>query len=235
MPGQHNANAGGNQIGRNSVIEIPVAWLERFSTDFDDQELRVALAMVRLASRISSTEIRVATTSLQSDQLLTEGLKSNPSNDLLGQILDQLRQSGLLTFVDEGETIILHRSASSEPTDSASLPAASDKTSGNPWVYRLHEQHFGPLTPLIADQIQMAIETYPESWIRDAMRDAVTYNRRSWRYVQRILANWADRDTSERTRQSPHHEKRRRGAEGTIDTRRYREGGHLKRARKLPM
>ena len=43
---------------------------------------------------------------------------------------------------------------------------------------------------LIADQIARAIEEYPDDWIEDAFEEAVAYNRRSWRYVSRILENW---------------------------------------------
>jgi len=60
-----------------------------------------------------------------------------------------------------------------------------------PNAFRLYEQNIGPLTPLIADQITRAIEIYPDDWIEDAMAEAVAYNRRSWRYVSRILENWA--------------------------------------------
>ncbi len=59
-----------------------------------------------------------------------------------------------------------------------------------PNAFRLYEQNIGPLTPLIADQIARAIEEYPEDWIEDAMGESVAYNRRSWRYVSRILQNW---------------------------------------------
>lgn len=59
-----------------------------------------------------------------------------------------------------------------------------------PNAFRLYEQNIGPLTPLIADQIIRAIEDYPDDWIEDAMREAVAYNRRSWRYISRILENW---------------------------------------------
>lgn len=59
-----------------------------------------------------------------------------------------------------------------------------------PNAFRLYEQNIGPLTPLIADQISRAIEDYPDDWIEDALSKAVAYNRRSWRYVTRILENW---------------------------------------------
>lgn len=59
-----------------------------------------------------------------------------------------------------------------------------------PNAFRLYEQNIGPLTPLIADQISRAIEDYPDDWIEDALEEAVAYNRRSWRYVTKILESW---------------------------------------------
>lgn len=60
-----------------------------------------------------------------------------------------------------------------------------------PTVFRLYEQNIGILTPIMAEKLVDAIETYPGDWIEDAIAEAVTYNRRSWRYVDRILQNWA--------------------------------------------
>lgn len=69
-----------------------------------------------------------------------------------------------------------------------------------PNAFRLYEQNIGPLTPLVADQIGRALEEYPADWIEDAMQEAVSYNRRSWRYMARILETWSvqgrgDRDS----------------------------------------
>jgi DnaD/phage-associated family protein len=58
-------------------------------------------------------------------------------------------------------------------------------------IFVLYEQNIGPLTPLLADELMEAEDTYPASWIEDAFREAVELNKRSWRYVQRILERWA--------------------------------------------
>jgi DnaD/phage-associated family protein len=60
-----------------------------------------------------------------------------------------------------------------------------------PNVFRLYEQNIGLLTPLIADQLIGAMEMYPAEWIEEAIGEATGYNRRSWRYIQRILEKWA--------------------------------------------
>jgi DnaD/phage-associated family protein len=59
-----------------------------------------------------------------------------------------------------------------------------------PSVFRLYEQNIGPLTPLVADQLIKALEIYPAQWVESAISEAVSYNRRSWRYISRILENW---------------------------------------------
>ena len=58
-----------------------------------------------------------------------------------------------------------------------------------PSLFRLYEQNIGPLTPLVAQHLIRAGEMYPSDWIEAAIGDAVTYNRRSWRYISRILEN----------------------------------------------
>ena len=60
-----------------------------------------------------------------------------------------------------------------------------------PTVFRLYEQNIGPLTPLIAQQVIKATDLYPIGWIEDAIGEAVAYNRRSWRYIAKILENRA--------------------------------------------
>ena len=64
-------------------------------------------------------------------------------------------------------------------------------------IYDLYEQNIGLITPLIAEELQEAEEAYPEDWIEDAFREAVSYNKRNWRYVRRILENWATQGRGE--------------------------------------
>jgi DnaD/phage-associated family protein len=59
-----------------------------------------------------------------------------------------------------------------------------------PNIYRLYEENIGPMTPLLAEALQEAEDTYPADWIEDAMRIAVENNKRNWRYVSAILERW---------------------------------------------
>lgn len=87
-----------------------------------------------------------------------------------------------------------------------------------PNVFRLYEQNIGLLTPIIADQLIEALEIYPESWIEEAIGEAVSYNRRQWRYVQRVLNNWATEGRGHET------DKRHRGAGESADPEKYLRG-----------
>ena len=73
-------------------------------------------------------------------------------------------------------------------TDAPLSPAAEDA----PTIYALYEETVGSISPLVADELRAAEEEYPPSWIEEAFREAAAHNRRSWRYVQRILERWRD-------------------------------------------
>jgi len=73
----------------------------------------------------------------------------------------------------------------------ANHPAADISTGPPPNIFTLYEQNLGMLTPMIADELREAEKLYPEVWIREAIREAVSLNKRSWRYIERILENWA--------------------------------------------
>ena len=64
-------------------------------------------------------------------------------------------------------------------------------TEKQPDIFTLYEQNIGMLTPMIADELREAEKLYPESWIGDAIREAVNQNKRKWNYISAILERWA--------------------------------------------
>lgn len=58
-------------------------------------------------------------------------------------------------------------------------------------IFTLYEQNIGMLTPLIAEEIKEAGKHYPEVWMKDAIKEAATLNKRNWRYIARILEHWS--------------------------------------------
>ncbi len=68
-----------------------------------------------------------------------------------------------------------------------------------PDIFTLYEQNIGMLTPMIAEELSEAEKLYPEVWIRDAIKEAVSLNKRSWRYIARILERWSTEGRSDGT------------------------------------
>jgi DnaD/phage-associated family protein len=71
---------------------------------------------------------------------------------------------------------------------SAKVPVAAEPL---PDVFTLYEQNIGMLTPMIADELRDAEKLYPPDWIRDAIKEAVLHNKRSIKYISKILENWS--------------------------------------------
>ena len=76
------------------------------------------------------------------------------------------------------------------------LQPAGD-TEPPPDIFTLYEENIGMLTPLIAEELQEAEKLYPDEWIRAAIREAANLNKRSWRYISRILERWAEEGRSD--------------------------------------
>jgi DNA replication protein len=65
-------------------------------------------------------------------------------------------------------------------------------------VFKLYEENIGPLTPLIADTLKDAEDTYESEWIADAIDRAVQNNKRNWRYIEAILKRWKEEGRAEK-------------------------------------
>ncbi len=65
------------------------------------------------------------------------------------------------------------------------------ETEEQPDIFTLYEHNIGMLTPLIAEELREAEKLYSATWIKDAIKEAVSLNKRSWRYIARILEHWS--------------------------------------------
>ena len=92
-------------------------------------------------------------------------------------------------------------------------PPPLDLSLDSPNIFRLYEENIGPLTPLIADALRDAEQSYPYSWIEEAVRIAAERNKRNWRYIAAILDRW----------QLEGHDERKDRRDSEEDRRRYRE------------
>ncbi|MDD5288040.1 MAG: DnaD domain protein [Dehalococcoidales bacterium] len=72
-------------------------------------------------------------------------------------------------------------------------------TEKQPNIFTLYEENIGLLTPMIAEQLKVAENDYPEQWIKDAIKEAVNAGKRNWRYISAILERWATEGKSDGT------------------------------------
>jgi DnaD/phage-associated family protein len=68
----------------------------------------------------------------------------------------------------------------------------SNPTPERPNIFKLYEENIGPLTPMLADALKDAEQTYPPEWVAEALEIAVKSNKRNWKYVEAILRRWKD-------------------------------------------
>jgi DNA replication protein len=147
------------------------------------------------------------------DELLAEGpllaalqgLGAEPAATLRGAVERAAARGTLLRLVvgdNQGEVVYLFgntpqgRQAVEEARRGELLleraghvrePHAEDL---RPSIFRLYEDNIGLLTPLMAEELTLAADQYPEQWLEDALRIAVESNVRNWRYVRGILERW---------------------------------------------
>ena len=80
-------------------------------------------------------------------------------------------------------------------------PETDNAVSGvdRPDIFTLYEDNIGMLTPIIAEELMQAEKIYPAEWIGDAIKEAVSLNKRNWRYISRILERWKQEGRSDGT------------------------------------
>ena len=200
-------------VDPQQTLAVPRSFIEDILPAITSiEELQVSLASFRLFANAGGFDQPVAENQIMRDRALRAALRiagSPRSPDArIGRGVDLAIARGTLVRLVSSQTrkrltfYYLNspeNRASIRLMESGQLPAprslwpddeAPAITIDRPNAFRLYEQNIGPLTPLIADQITRAIEDYPEEWIEDALAEAVAYNRRSWRYVTRILDTW---------------------------------------------
>ena len=77
-----------------------------------------------------------------------------------------------------------------------------------PNIFKLYEENIGPLTPIIADTLKDAEQTYPPEWVSEALEIAVKSNKRNWKYMEAILRRWKEeghaKEQNRRDAEDPH-------------------------------
>ena len=100
-------------------------------------------------------------------------------------------QKGLKLAVERGVILSSRRDSGGGGEEVYFSRKVSEPAPRQPNIFALYEENIGLLTPLIAEELKEAEKRYPQKWIEEAFREAVVLNKRSWRYIARILESWA--------------------------------------------
>ena len=204
-------------VQTDPAVGIPRAFFSDVLPQISElSELQATLAVFRLAAEAGGIEAPVSETTLRADRALRSALRiagspREPDERIAtgrGTLLRFVAERGsdrdvwyyVNTPVNQALVAAMARGAVAPPRAlwrEGQPPAVIPE---RPNIFRLYEQNVGPLTPLIADHLVQALETWPVDWIEDAIAEAVAYNKRSWRYIQRILEGWTSQGREPRER-----------------------------------
>jgi DNA replication protein len=186
------------------LTPLPEAFFRELLPQIDDlNELKLAVYIFWRLEQVEGAFRFVRFSDLAEDAPFMAALDTTDDDSPLAALADALERcvsrGALLLARLEGEEFYFLNS----PKGKAALRAiqsgqwrpnagklAAPPPVERPNIFRLYEENFGPLTPLIAETLGEAEDTYPAEWIQDAMRIAVEKNKRTWRYVDAILKRW---------------------------------------------
>jgi DnaD/phage-associated family protein len=208
--------------GKVRSVSIPESAFAELIPLIDDlAELKLTLhALWRLGQQRERVRY-LRRADLAADQVLLAGLGDAPA-EALGRALEQAIERGTLLRVearieDRAEELYFANTpkgrAAVEAIARGEWPAELEPAE-RPNVFTLYEQNIGLLTPLIADELREAEQTYPAEWIEEALHEAVALNKRSWRYIRAILERWRTEGRGGAASQRPREAERRRYIEG---------------------
>ena len=190
-------------------VPVPTPLLESLLEEIDDlAELKCTLRVIAMLHVKKGHPRFVTLGELQADRTLTRSLGQD--GDSASQSIEQgmakavrrgtiavasVEESGarqqLFTLNTEVNRTTLEKIAEGA-TQVSPLPVSEPwvEPEDTPNIFALYEQNVGMLSPMIADELREAEELYPVEWISEAIREAVGLNKRSWRYISRILERW---------------------------------------------
>lgn len=190
--------------GRLRVTPLPDLFFSELLAQIDDlAELKITLHMLwRMAH--AAAPLCLSLSQLRADTTLRQSLGARALDEALQRAVQRCTLLELRTRNKAGQSERWYfvnneagrrdaarvRAGQLRLSRGATLTPAPDDAQP-PNIFTLYEQHIGLLTPLIAEQVQAAAQTYPTAWLNEAFAIAVKNDKRHWRYVEAILQRWA--------------------------------------------
>ncbi|MDO8472645.1 MAG: DnaD domain protein [Dehalococcoidia bacterium] len=242
MTGKSTENTFAGFPSRGRYTPVHNVFFTSLLPDFDDPvELKVTLYLFWALYQKKGYPRFATVAELLADDVLVGGLGRHDPTGALSAALESAVRRGTLLHLRlerdgrDQDLYFLNTDADRRALESlksgelempgfapAPEPALEQREKRN--VFSLYESNIGMLTPIIAEELKEAESLYPQQWIEDAFREAVALNKRSWRYVSRILERWStegrDNGTPERHSQTADPDKYIRGKYGHLVRRR---------------
>ena len=136
----------------------------------------------------------LASTGSRPEEALDEALAKLEDMGLLIHLRTGQRDGGQHVYMPntrEGRRAAEHVKASGLGVAARPAVRQRQELAAKPNIFALYEDNIGIIPPMMAEMLKDAEATYPAAWIEGAFREAVTRNRRNWRYIEAILMAWA--------------------------------------------
>ena len=199
--------------GKVRLTPIPAPFFTELLQQIDDVvELKLTLYAFWFLNQQEGSFRYITREHFSSDQVLMSGLGDEPLAALEKGLQSAVERGTLLPAQSSPDSQVVYflnsprgRAAAGlveqgKWTPGAAVPASLDAERPN--IFRLYEEHIGPLTPIMSDTLKEAENTYPPEWIEDAIRAAVQKNARNWRYIDAILRSWHEKGRYETDRRN---------------------------------
>ncbi len=208
----------GFSAGKVRAVRLPETVFSELVPLIDDlNELKATLHVLYLLEKQEGEARYVRRDDLLADALLVEGMDP-PTRGAVEEAVERAVERGTLLRAEaEGRVVYCANTPRGRAMVAAlrrGEPLEAAQPEPRPTIFELYEENIGPLTPLIAEELQDAEATYPPDWVEAAFREAVALNKRNWKYIRAILERWQS--------EGKRDERDRREREG--DRRRYIEG-----------
>jgi DnaD/phage-associated family protein len=178
-----------------SFTPLPDTFFQKLLAEIDDPaELKVTLYFLWAVQHLEGPFRALCQTDFEEQAL---GLRPD---EVVAGLESAVRRGSILRSQHEADAYYFLNSprgraaaeafANGEWRESAKIMSAP--VVERPNVFKLYEENIGPLTPMIADMLKDAEETYSQEWVAEALEIAVKNNVRNWKYVEAILKRWKE-------------------------------------------
>lgn len=207
---------------------IPEEFFRELLPELDDlNEIKICLYVLWKAYEIGDFGMPFSAESILLDKIFINGLKTGSENIklFLKSKLDKAVEGKILLKSSDDSTNQPDFYFINCPSGIAAVKNNENFIISNttldqiqPNIFQLYQENIGPLTPIIADALRNAENTYPVEWIKESIQIAVKNNVRRWRYIESILDRWQKegRDGTDRENDQEDYRRYIKGEYGEI-------------------